>query len=267
MPEYAPPLDQLLRLGDERLYGGEEVDYVKEFGAGPEHVAELIRMAKDVELHEAEGNTPLIWAPVHAWRTLAQLRAEAAIAPLLEVLTYDEEHDRDVAAEEMPRVFQKIGPAAIPALQAYMADAGHTSYGRGAALGALEDIAKSYPEARAEVVATFLRHLKEMENNENLFNSFLIAALEELDVKEASALVDRAYEAGLVEESYSGTPEHVHWAFGPRTEPEPHRWGHGSAFGLNRVEQSMRKGGTPKERAAARRKKAAKEKKRHRKKR
>ena len=55
-------------------------------GLGEADIAELIRMATDERLNNADGNSPEVWAPVHAWRTLAQLRAVVAVEPLLGLL-------------------------------------------------------------------------------------------------------------------------------------------------------------------------------------
>lgn len=275
MAEYPAPVDRLLKLGAETVYGSPWLDYPKQFGLGPEHVPDLIRMATDVDLHEADDQLPLIYAPIHAWRALGQLRAEAAIEPLLEALAYDEEQGRDLASENMPAVFRLIGPSALPALQAYAAAPNRTAFGRGAATSAMEDIAKDHPETRTTVVASLVRFLEDMERNDRLFNAFLIQSLENLDAKEAAPLVEKAYSAGLVEETFAGTHEHARWAFGPRDTPEPRRF---VPFLLEPDEGSNAPRPAPvgtaaqrprnaKERAQARRKKAAKDRKRNRKKR
>ena len=53
-------------------------------------------MACDARLHDAHSGSSAVWAPVHAWRALGQLRAEESIRPLLAVLR---ERDDDEAVD------------------------------------------------------------------------------------------------------------------------------------------------------------------------
>ena len=55
-------------------------------GFSREHVPELLRMACDPELNEADSDDPRVYAPLHAWRVLGQLRAPEAAAPLADLL-------------------------------------------------------------------------------------------------------------------------------------------------------------------------------------
>src|SRR5947209_12162350 len=77
---YADPVCQLLRMGEPG--GGydpaEWPDYSAEFGIGHEHVGALIGIACDSALHRRDPNSSAVWAPVHAWRALGQLRAPPA---------------------------------------------------------------------------------------------------------------------------------------------------------------------------------------------
>ena len=133
MNEYSPPVDRLLTLGDCRETIRKWPDYPA-LGIGPEHIPDLIRMATDRELNWANSESLEVWAPIHAWRALGQLRAEAAIEPLMRLF-----HELDCeeisgsfesVMEEMPEVYGMIGPAAIPALAAYLADASRSLYPR-----------------------------------------------------------------------------------------------------------------------------------------
>ncbi len=50
-------------------------DYLA-LGFTQEHVSELIRMATNLALHGNDDDEGCVWwAPIHAWRTLGQLRA------------------------------------------------------------------------------------------------------------------------------------------------------------------------------------------------
>ena len=117
---YPPPVDQLLTLGDARNMT-RWPDYVA-IGLGPEHIPDLIRMATDEDLNTADSESLEVWAPLHAWRALGQLRAESAVEPLLDLLhRVDDNHD-DWVGREIPQVMGMIGPAAIPALAACVSD-------------------------------------------------------------------------------------------------------------------------------------------------
>ena len=107
---YSPTVAQLLTFGDCRNFA--EWPNYQELGIGPEHIPELIRMATDKQLNWADAESVEVWAPIHAWRALGQLKAEAAIERLLPL--FHEQEDSDWVGEEMPHVFKLIGPVAIP---------------------------------------------------------------------------------------------------------------------------------------------------------
>jgi hypothetical protein len=152
---YLPPVDKLLAYGDARNFR-DWPDY-RQLGLGPEHVPDLIRMTTDDDLLWADSESLEVWAPIHAWRALGQLRAEAAIEPLLTL--FDALDAEDWILEEMPEVYALIGPAAIPALTAYLADTSHLLFSRVAASGCLQHIGAAHPEARAECVAAITYQL------------------------------------------------------------------------------------------------------------
>ncbi len=74
---YPPPVDKLLTYGD--AWRMRSWPNYLQLGFGPEHIPDLIRMALDDELNEAASGSLAVWAPAHAWRVLAQLRAKAAV--------------------------------------------------------------------------------------------------------------------------------------------------------------------------------------------
>src|SRR5258707_15295636 len=105
-------------------------------------------MATDPELNAADSESMEVWAPVHAWRTLGQLRAESAVGPLIEMLAdLTDEGSDDWAFDELPTVLGMIGPAAIPAARALLEDESALEDSRTAAGQVLEEIGKRHPEA------------------------------------------------------------------------------------------------------------------------
>lgn len=204
---YAPPVDRLLAPGEERARQRPWPDYPAEYGLGAEHIPELIRLATDMELWFSGGEGPEIWAPLHAWRALGQLRAEAAVEPLLGML--DELADEDWALEELPVVFARIGAAAIPPLAEFLAGSTHALWARVASTSALEKIAEADPSAREAVVAALTRQLGKWYRQDKLLNAHLIHVLVELGAREAAPLMEEAFAADRVDIALRGDWEDV----------------------------------------------------------
>jgi len=146
---YSEPVAQLLRLGEPPDFGSPWRNYPA-LGLTETHVPELIRMAMDVSLHDAPEDSTRVWAPVHAWRTLGQMRAVSAIEPLIELL-YRLDEDDDWAGEELPIVLGLIGPTAITPLIAALNDAGRGEWERVAVASSLSEIGRKHPQARGGV--------------------------------------------------------------------------------------------------------------------
>jgi hypothetical protein len=74
---YGAPIDRLLTIGDPR--GAESWVNFDDLGITTEHAPELIRMVCDSRFNGADSESLEVWAPLHAWRALGHLRAEAAV--------------------------------------------------------------------------------------------------------------------------------------------------------------------------------------------
>jgi Protein of unknown function (DUF1186) len=222
MGAYGPPVDQLLRIGDDLRYHGKDWhDYIG-MGIGTEHVPDLIRMAVDNELNRADSDSPEVWAPIHAWRALGVLRAEPAIPTLVGILENQDEVDvDDWVTEEMPRIFGMIGPAAIFDLTRLVADEDASEYSRGDAANGLVEIAKQHPEARNDIVSILARVLERAEWNERSFNGFLVSDLVDLEANEAAEVIERAYAGKFVDDSICGTWYDVWHSLELEGEPPP----------------------------------------------
>ncbi len=190
---YGPPVEQLLTYGEGRGYSSENWPNYLELGLGPEQIPDLIRMATDDALNWADSDSLEVWAPIHAWRALGQLRAEAAVEPLLTL--FESLDDSDWVMEELPEVFAMIGPAALPALAAYIADVSHDVEARISAIPSVEKIGTRWPEARSASVALLMEQLERFAENERLV---------ELHATEAASLVERAFAARRVDLTIMG---------------------------------------------------------------
>jgi hypothetical protein len=221
---YPPPVERLLQLGEPT--GAEWRDYLKE-GIRREHIPDLIRMATDRELNRAPGTSKIVWAPVHAWRALGQLRAVEAAAPLIGLLRYIDEDDDEWIGEELPEVFGMIGPVALPGLDAYLADAAHPLWARVAAARGIQEIIKNSPEAREQGIASLTRTLEQYAQNDPTLNAFIILPLAELKAGESANLIERAFAAERVDESVMGDWEDVQIELGlkgSRSKPRRGGW-------------------------------------------
>src|SRR5690349_22506499 len=141
---YTAPVQRLLSIGEVRSYHPSEwPDYGARFGLQREHIGDLIRMACDAGLNQADSTSREVWAPMHAWRALGQMRAEEAVLPLLALLGAAE--DDEAAAEELPVVFGMIGQAAISPLSAFLLDQSNPDLVASTALSGIKEIATRHP--------------------------------------------------------------------------------------------------------------------------
>lgn len=205
--DYAPPVSKLLALGDPR-----EIPTwpnYRTLGLGPEHVPDLIRMALDEELHWGDSDGDEIWAPIHAWRALGQLRAEEAVEPLTRLLVWIDEYGDDWVIEELPKVFGLIGPPAIPTLADYLDDDEHGLFARTTASDSLKEIAERHPEARDDCIAAVTETLERFEDLNRELNASLVWTLADLRAAETAPLIERAFAADQVEEGIVGRWEDI----------------------------------------------------------
>jgi hypothetical protein len=220
---YGPPVDALLGRGVPAFSLNEWVDYPAEHGLGTEHVPDLVRMATDQALHDADADSPEVWAPVHAWRALGQLRAEAAIEPVLGLLE-EASADNDWAFTDLPTVLARIGRPAIPALRRFLTEPKADTAPHHAAAEALRNMADLDPSLRDEAVATLSERLEAHAENDSELNAFLVSFLTDLGAVEAAPIMERAFAADDVDEFVSGDWEDIQVELGlleKRLTPPP----------------------------------------------
>jgi hypothetical protein len=229
---YLSPVDKLLTIGEPDPAGSQNWPNYLELGLGPEHIPDLLRMLADNELFDPEllkegAEKPEGWAPHHAMRALGQLRDVSAVEPLLNqserLIDYDEGLG-EWGMEELPEVYGLIGPAAIPALTAYIADKSHGVDSRTNAATGLEKIAEMHPEAREEIVAALTRQLESAQENDPRLNAFIIDNLINLKAVDAAPVIERAFATDSVDMDIVGDWDDVQAALGlkPRQElPSP----------------------------------------------
>jgi hypothetical protein len=195
--DYPFPVSRLLTLGD-----GREMrpwpDYPA-LGIGLEHVPDLVHMIQDEALHRAPSERLEVWAPVHAWRTLGQLGAEAAIEPLIGLLEQIDQDYEEWIADEVPEVLGLIGPAAVPRLTECLTTPHEGMWAQTTAAFALAEIGQRHPETRDDCVVALTRGLAAFASQDPGLNGFLIGALVDLDGVEAAPLMENAFAAHRVD--------------------------------------------------------------------
>ncbi len=216
---YSPPVDQLLTYGKAEVADAKGWPDYLDLGFSYEHIPDLIHMALDEQLNNADSESLEVWAPTHAWRALGQLRAEAAIEPLLTLFHMQE--DSEWVGEELPEVFGMIGPVALPAVAAYIADGSHNEWPRIHAMGCIEQIGKQVPEARSACIKILSSQLEQFKTTDLEFNAFLILTLTvAFKVVEAAPLMERAFAAHAVDESIIGDWDEVQVELGLKSREE-----------------------------------------------
>jgi len=213
--DYLDPVRQLLAVGAPRKHDPAEwPDYAARFGIGDEHIGALIRMACDPRLNRSAADSFSAWAPVHAWRALGQLRAEAAVAPLLALMTALE--DDYAADQELPEVFGLIGPAAIPPIAAFVADRSNPTFPVATALGGLKEIAARNPACRSDCIDILVRTLEPRPEADPMLAGFAVSSLLDLAAVETIDAIRAAFARDAVDLSVAGDVEDVEIELGLR---------------------------------------------------
>ncbi len=204
---YTEPVASLMRLGDVR---GKRTwrDYLA-MGFTEEHVPELCRMILDEGLTWADSDTDEVWSGLHAWRTLAQLKAESAMPCLIELLGRVDAYEDDWTSKELPVVFAHIGQAALEPVQNFLADADQGMWSRTVAAHSLVEIGQRHPDLRADCVAALSRQLAQFADQKDNFNGFLIGYLIDLNGVEAAPVIEQAFAANKVDLLIQGDWEDV----------------------------------------------------------
>lgn len=201
---YAPPVSQLFSLGKDRPENSAGTDYAA-LGIGRDDIPALVAMVTDPRLNQS-ADPQECWAPVHAWRALGELRAVEAIDPLIQLRF--ELSDDDYIANELPRVMERIGRAAIPSLTDALARPGNV-FARASMADAIGRIGATDPEVRDECAAILARQLENFEQQHRALNGLLVSALLDVEAVEHAPVMERALTSGHVDDMIAGDWEDV----------------------------------------------------------
>lgn len=176
-------------------------------GLTRDDVAQLVRMATDPALNNAEKTNRKVWAPVHAWRALAQLGATEAAEPLIELAA--SLPDDDWVSEELPDVFARLGPDILPALSTFIADETVDSMARITAVTAIERMGQAQEEATENCKDVLREHLTQHQRQAPDLNAFLILGLVNLGASEDIELIRQPFAEDNVDLMLIGDIEDV----------------------------------------------------------
>jgi hypothetical protein len=239
--DFSEPVLALISLGEKAARATQWPDFTK-LGIIAEHIPELIRILESVEAFWPEGevDAPEVYAPIHAWRALGQLKAEQAIPFLIDLIIWNEEGDMDWIMEEVPDVMGMIGPVCIPALEENLLHLLKLEWAPVTIAHCLTEVGQQHPQSRATCVKALEAGLENYATNDENVNGFLISYLADLKAVESAPLVEQAYQADMVDLSVQGDfedwqielgllekrltpPPRYHWAADPQAEWDSER--------------------------------------------
>ena len=232
---FQPPFDLFLTLKDPREYENQDPDtqddYLEMTGLSYEHIPHLIKimdlwLEDDVWDMDTDDDT-LIFAPIHVWRILGQLKSEEGMAKLLKDVDRMDKRGDDWYLEEFPYIFRNVGTKLFPALKKYLNEEEHEEYTYVCVIHCIKEVGTINSNARDTAIAILKDKLEKFEKNDITHNAFLITYLVDLKAVEAAELMERAFAADVVDSSVDGSwyavkrllgLEHG-FGFLPETEP------------------------------------------------
>lgn len=182
-------------------------DYVSLFSLTHQDVPPLLDLARlwaEREDWPDDKEDMTVYAPIHAWRALAQLQAIEAVPVLLEMTVAMDKADDDWHLEEFPDAFGMIGAETIPALTDFSKDNQQGLFARICAAHGLCEVAQRHEHARGRVVAILSQQLEQYDHNDETFNAFLICYLLDLRAVESAEVIERAFAADCVDITIGG---------------------------------------------------------------
>jgi HEAT repeat protein len=256
MPYESEAVRRLILIGPAEF--DSELDYRAE-GISEADSPELIRVLNDNELAWNGVERPEIFAQIHAWRALVQLKVEAAIAPLIELLVNndsDGEFDEWII-EELPDVLARFGPPALPQLVEALRNEANSQWAGMHLCETLGKLVDAHPECLTTVIEVMTRKLERAAENNSKTNAALVGQLEKLHGAAAWPVIEAAFAVNAVDISYCGDADLVKYKLGLGPKPPRRNYQTGQLMPepiVNMVE-APRGPDTAKAKAAARKKK------------
>lgn len=168
-------------------------------------------MATDQSLNLGDPNSSYVWAPLHAWRALGQLRAIHAIEPLINLL--DELSHDTWANEDLPKVFAMIGKEALPYLSRYLLKKLDNDFPKITCAQSIKQIGIKDEATRHLCIQALTKELEKYLDNSPALNAFYIWYLKDLGAEDKLPLIKRVYNDKKVDEQVIGSYKKVESSF------------------------------------------------------
>jgi hypothetical protein len=259
------PVACLIALGPPKSRGW--CNYAS-LGITTEHSSELFRVLETPEVEVQSAEDPELWAPMHAWRALAQLGTLDLVGHLLKRLDeFTDDNWDDYLLSDFSQAMSLIGSAALDPLIEWLNDARHVGFSAWPVAGGIAAVAREHPELRGRALAVLEAELRNWRDRSSEHNAGLVSALIDIRARESIPLIREAMNAEAVDEMVVGTLEQVEVELGVHDRPLEPRFGQLSISSSlsGRGDCDLRAAINAKERARARRKAAKASKNRNRK--
>ncbi|BAZ03458.1 hypothetical protein [Calothrix sp. NIES-3974] len=217
-----PLIAKLLSLGE--CHGTEFAwsQYSTNLHLNDEDIPDLIQIAIDQDLNHLSIEHLEASAPIHARRALGQLKATAAIEPLMEL--FHKLEDNEWVNEELPKIYGMIGAEAILPLQDYLGNNAYQLFPRLSALNSLEEIARQNPDQETKVAAVLVQQLQKCLDYLPELNAFIITSLINLQAVQSGLVIKHAFDNHCVADDIIGDWELVRSQLGINTDDELLSW-------------------------------------------
>lgn len=215
--EYTPPVSHLLELG---YAWKDRPDYLQEFGFTVADIPELERLLFDESLYYVDGDDPHGWGHLHAMYALGELRDIEALKILIKAAVTLTENQ--ALWDVIPEAMGKIGEAGIPYFTETFRIFRKSFMEASTLTEAIAKAGEYYPELRDTSIKALTDFLAEHPQNSKDVNANLIINLLDLKAIESALVMERAIQAGHVDEMLTGDWESIQVDLGLK-EPDPNR--------------------------------------------
>ena len=194
MPPTGTEKVSLLELGEN--YSSEEwINYQRVLPAEEYEEAHLLKVLTN-DFDSSPDTSPLLWAPLHACRALAQMHALSVIDPMLRLAENDYYPQ---ASEEFARISSEIGDVAIEPIAAFLSDHARSEKSRTLAAQGLGAIGRSSTGATRERIIESLMNQIRINAKDGWVNGAAASALITMEASAAGPEVLRMYKEGRIQ--------------------------------------------------------------------
>jgi hypothetical protein len=214
--------DLLEKLKRGKPEGSEWPDYVDQLGLTLADAPLLQELMLDMELNLSDVESEEVWIPLHAWRALAQLPPyEGKFDAFWELLLIADENDDDWALSDFGRLMVSCGSGVLDDIDEKLKVCDLKTDDSIVPLVLIENVPAVvaaftvlHPEIRDKAIKMLVRYLRDYKRQTREVNGLLASALIGMRVREAYALIEKAYMDNKVDHLAVGSLADIQQAFG-----------------------------------------------------